>query len=326
VISSPLLRGDSVTMMRFHSPRTVRSLTAVILLSVIVATTAACTTSSGDDLSGAGADPTTVTDISLVPTTPTVPEPVEVPEVDIPAEIPTELQITNLIEGSGPAAAEGDLVVVDYVGVRSATGEMFDNSYQRGQPLDLVLGRGMVITGWELGLVGVQVGTRRQLDIPADLAYGDNPPGGSVIQAGDALTFLVDVRAVVGASDPESAPVDLASRAVLGGADITIDDVVVGDGGEITEGRTALVNVLLVRGNDYEVIYNNWEFGYPDPIVVNPNQTLGALVEGLLGMRVGGTRVVVVPAALGFGEQGNEQIGLPPGVDLIMILELVGSF
>jgi peptidylprolyl isomerase len=325
VIPSPLLRGDSVPLMRAHSPRTVRSLTAVILLSVIVATTAACTTSSGDDLSDVGADPTTVTDISLVPTTPTVPEPVEVPEVDIPAEIPTELQITNLIEGSGPAAAEGDLVVVDYVGVRSATGEMFDNSYQRGQPLDLVLGRGMVITGWELGLVGVQVGTRRQLDIPADLAYGDNPPGGSVIQAGDALTFLVDVRAVVGASDPESAPVDLASRAVLGGDDITIDDVVVGDGGEITEGRTALVNVLLVRGNDYEVIYNNWEFGYPDPIVVDPNQTLGALVEGLLGMRVGGTRIVVVPAALGFGEQGNDQIGLPPGADLIMILELVGS-
>jgi FKBP-type peptidyl-prolyl cis-trans isomerase len=216
--------------------------------------------------------------------------------------------------------------VLDYVGVRSATGEMFDNSYQRGQPFDVVLGRGMVIPGWEDGLIGVQVGTRRQLDIPADLAYGDSPPGGSVIQAGDALTFIVDVRAVVTASDPESAPVDLAARAVLGGDEIITDDVVVGEGTELTEGQTALVNVLLVRGNDFEVIYNNWEFGYPDPIVVDRDQTLVALVEGLIGMRVGGTRVVSVPAALGFGEQGNEQISLPAGADLIMILELVGSF
>ncbi len=310
--------------MRAVSPRKVRSLIAVTVFAALALTTASCTTSTNDDR--AGADTTTVTEISLVPTTPTVPVVPEIPEVEIPDEIPTELQITDLIEGSGRVAAEGDLVVVDYVGVRSATGEMFDNSYQRGQPFDVVLGRGMVIPGWDAGLVGVQVGTRRQLDIPADLAYGDNPPGGSVIQAGDALTFLVDVRAVVGASDPEAAPVDLASRAVLGGTEITIDDVVIGEGAELAAGQTALVNVLLVRGNDFEVIYNNWEFGYPDPVVVDSNQTLEALVEGLTGMRVGGTRVVTVPAALGFGEQGNEQINLPAGADLIMVLELVGSF
>ena len=310
--------------MRVLSPRSVRSLISVALIGAIAMSAAACTTSTDD--AGAVTESTTVTDISLVPTTPSVPAPVDLPEVQIPAELPTELQVTDLISGTGPAAAEGNLVVLDYVGVRSATGEMFDNSYQRGQPFDVVLGRGMVIQGWEAGLIGVQVGTRRQLDIPADLAYGENPPGGSVIQAGDALTFVVDVRAVVTASDPESAPVDLAARAVLGGDEIITDDVVVGEGTELTEGQTALVNVLLVRGNDFEVIYNNWEFGYPDPIVVDRNQTLVALVEGLIGMRVGGTRVVSVPAALGFGEQGNEQISLPAGADLIMILELVGSF
>ena len=310
--------------MRAVSPRKISPIIAITLIGALSISAVACTTSATGDASGS--ESTTVTDISLVPTIPTIPPAPEIPEVELPSEIPTELQITDLIEGTGRAAAEGDLVVVDYVGVRSATGEMFDNSYQRGQPFDVVLGRGMVIQGWDTGLVGVQVGTRRQLDIPADLAYGDSPPGGSVIEAGDALTFLVDVRAVVGPSDPADAPVDLASRAVLGGNEIRIDDVVVGEGSELAAGQTALVNVLLVRGNDFEVIYNNWEFGYPDPVVVDSNRTLEALVEGLTGMRVGGTRVVTVPAALGFGEQGNEQINLPAGADLIMILQLVGSF
>jgi peptidylprolyl isomerase len=311
--------------MYLRSPRTSRTtVTAVILAAMALGISAgisAC--GSSDQADEVEAD---ITDISLVPTVPSVAETTEIPEVQIPGEIPTELQITDLVDGSGPRAAEGDLVVVDYVGVRSATGEMFDNSYQRGQPLDLILGRNMVIQGWETGLIGVQVGTRRQLDIPADLAYGDNPPAGPVIQAGDALTFLVDVRAVVGPSDPADAPVDLAQRAVLGAQEITIDDVISGQGPELREGQTALVNVLLVRGNDFETIYNNWEFGYPDPVVVSRSQTLEALVDGLLGMRVGGTRVVSVPAALAFGEEGNEQIGLPAGTDLIMILELVGSF
>ncbi len=311
--------------MRSRSPRPSRTtigtgLLAALTLVISLGVSACGGTSESDEADD------DITDISLVPTVPTIAAAPEIPEVQIPDEIPVELQITDLVAGSGPRAAEGDLVVVDYVGVRSASGEMFDNSYQRGQPLDVVLGRNMVIEGWETGLIGVQAGARRQLDIPADLAYGDNPPDGPVIQAGDALTFLVDVRAVIGPSDPLDAPLELAQRAVIGGQDITIDDVVEGDGAQLSEGQTALVNVLLVRGNDLEPIYNNWEFGYPDPIVVSRSQTLEALVDGLLGMRVGGTRVVSVPAALAFGEEGNEQIGLPAGAELIMILELVGVF
>lgn len=116
----------------------------------------------------------------------------EKPEVDIPAETPSELIVTTLIEGEGPEAQVGDTVTVHYVGVRSENGAEFDNSYDRGSPYPVVLGSGGVIQGWEDGLVGAQAGERRQLDIPADLAYGDAPRG-DVIQAGDALTFVIDV-------------------------------------------------------------------------------------------------------------------------------------
>jgi cyclophilin family peptidyl-prolyl cis-trans isomerase len=117
------------------------------------------------------------------------------PEVQIPDELPTELVVTDLVEGSGPEAEVGDTVVVNYVGVRSEDGFEFDNSYDRGQTFPVQLGVGGVIQGWDLGLVGAQAGSRRQLDIPSELAYGDNPPG-DPIQPGDALTFVIDVVAV----------------------------------------------------------------------------------------------------------------------------------
>lgn len=116
------------------------------------------------------------------------------PEVEIPAELPTELVVTDLVTGSGPTAEAGDTVTVHYVGVRSEDGTEFDNSYDGGVPFPVTLGLNSVIQGWELGLIGVQAGTRRQLDIPSSLAYGDQ--SGGVIQAGDALTFVVDVISV----------------------------------------------------------------------------------------------------------------------------------
>lgn len=117
------------------------------------------------------------------------------PEVQIPEELPTELQINTLVEGTGDPAEEGDTVTVNYVGVRSADGTEFDNSYDRGSPFPVTLGSNSVIAGWEQGLIGVKQGERRQLDIPADLAYGDSGAG-DIIQPGDALTFVIDVVSI----------------------------------------------------------------------------------------------------------------------------------
>lgn len=125
-----------------------------------------------------------------VDTTPVPPK----PEVAIPTEPVTDLIITDLVEGTGDGAQNGDTVLVHYVGVRSDDGVEFDNSYDRGSPFPVVLGSGGVIAGWEQGLLGVKAGGQRQLDIPADLAYGDADRG--TIRPGDALTFVVDVVSV----------------------------------------------------------------------------------------------------------------------------------
>ncbi len=138
---------------------------------------------------------TTPVDTTPVETFPVPPK----PEVEIPAETPEDLVVSVLSPGDGPEAAPGDTVLVHYVGVRSEDGTEFDNSYDRGSPFPVTLGQGGVIAGWDEGLVGAQAGSQIQLDIPSDLAYGDSPRG-EVIQAGDALTFVIDVMSVTPAS------------------------------------------------------------------------------------------------------------------------------
>ena len=120
----------------------------------------------------------------------------EKPEVDFPGgEPPADLQITDITEGDGEVAKAGDRVQVHYVGVAHSTGEEFDASYNRGDPLEFRLGVGQVIEGWDTGVQGMKVGGRRRLVIPPHLAYGDRGAGG-VIQPGETLIFVCDLVSV----------------------------------------------------------------------------------------------------------------------------------
>jgi len=115
------------------------------------------------------------------------------PEVDFPGgEPPADLEITDIWEGDGKVAGPGDTVRVHYVGVAFSTGEEFDASWNRGEPLEFRLGRGQVIAGWDQGVQGMKVGGRRQLVIPPGLAYGDRGAA-NVIRPGETLIFICDL-------------------------------------------------------------------------------------------------------------------------------------
>ena len=118
------------------------------------------------------------------------------PEIDFPeGPPPSELEIIDLSVGDGDEAAAGQTVSVHYVGVAHSTGEQFDASYDRGDPLQFRLGVGQVISGWDTGVQGMRVGGRRRMVIPPHLAYGDRGAGG-VIKPGETLIFVVDLLSV----------------------------------------------------------------------------------------------------------------------------------
>ena len=117
-------------------------------------------------------------------------------EIDFPDfDPPTDLEVTDLVEGDGTEATSGSTVSVHYVGVAHSSGEEFDASYNRGTPLQFRLGIGQVISGWDTGVQGMKVGGRRRLVIPPHLGYGDRGAGGA-IKPGETLIFVVDLLEV----------------------------------------------------------------------------------------------------------------------------------
>ena len=119
----------------------------------------------------------------------------EKPEVDFPGDAPDDLTMTDIVVGEGDEAVAGNTVVVHYVGVAHSSGEVFDASYNRREPLSFRLGIGQVGAGWGRGAQGRKGGGRRQLVIPPHLGYGNRGAGG-VIAPGETLIFVVDLLAV----------------------------------------------------------------------------------------------------------------------------------
>ncbi len=103
----------------------------------------------------------------------------------------TELITVDIAEGAGEAVQAGAEVTVEYCGIGMTSKAIFDSSWARGSSITFPLAG--VIAGWQEGMPGMKPGGRRLLIIPADMAYGDNPPAGSGIEAGESLLFVVDL-------------------------------------------------------------------------------------------------------------------------------------
>lgn len=104
------------------------------------------------------------------------------------------LQIDILTPGTGAGAESGQTLIVDYTGMLT-DGTVFDSSIPRGQPFPVRLGRGEVIRGWDLGLVGMRVGEKRKLTISSELAYGREGISG-VIPPNATLIFEITLKAI----------------------------------------------------------------------------------------------------------------------------------
>ena len=112
------------------------------------------------------------------------------------------LQKTDLAPGTGAEIKSGQTALVHYTGwlydagAPENKGKKFDSSVDRNEPFEFPVGAGMVIKGWDEGVVGMKVGGKRRLVIPPEMGYGSRGAGG-VIPPGATLVFdveLVEIR------------------------------------------------------------------------------------------------------------------------------------
>jgi peptidylprolyl isomerase len=146
--------------------------------------------------SSAAATTSTPTSTTASAKTPTSGPLAKEPTVTAPGgAAPTALVSKEIIKGTGAEAKTGQPVTVNYVGALFNGGKVFDASWKRNEPFVFTLGQGAVIKGWDQGVAGMKVGGRRELIIPANLAYGSKGAGSS-IPPNAPLVFVIDLLGV----------------------------------------------------------------------------------------------------------------------------------
>ena len=230
---------------------------------------------------------------------------------------PSGLQFDDVVPGTGAAAVAGQSVTVHYTGwlqdasAPEGRGKKFDSSVDRGEPFEFDLGAGMVIRGWDEGVQGMLVGGTRVLTIPPELGYGARGAGG-VIPPNATLIFEVQLLPT-----PE--------RPALG-----ITDLVVGEGRTAEAGASVTVHYTgwlfdesapQQRGRKFD---SSKDRGQPFAFDLGAGMVIRGWDEGVQGMQVGGTRVLTIPAHLGYGARGAGGV-IPPNATLVFEVELLGA-
>lgn len=111
----------------------------------------------------------------------------------------SELKVEDIQLGDGKAVVKGALITTQYTGWLE-DGTVFDSSHERGKPFQCVIGTGRVIKGWDQGLMGMKVGGKRKLFVPAHLGYGERAVGAH-IKPNSNLIFEIELLEVLTRDD-----------------------------------------------------------------------------------------------------------------------------
>jgi len=230
---------------------------------------------------------------------------------------PTGLQYIILEEGSGKQVESGMRVKVHYSGYLN-NGDKFDSSVDRGEPIEIVLGKGQVIPGWDEGLTYLKVGGKARLVIPHQLAYGEEGRQ-PIIPPSATLIFDVEMIDAIEVVRPKPFAVEgLTTERTRSGLEYVI--VKKTDGKPATAGSRVKVHYTGFFESG-EIFDSSVERGQPLELVVGRGQVIQGWDEGLQLLNQGEKARFIIPWQLAYGENGHGPI--PPKATLIFDVELV---
>jgi peptidylprolyl isomerase len=254
---------------------------------------------------------------------------------------PKELKTQVISEGDGAKLKNGDAIQVNYLGQAWDSTKPFDNSFDRKQPFDLTLGAGMVIKGWDQGLVGQKVGSRVQLVIPPDLGYG--PQGQGDIKPNATLVFVVDILKAtqipasakgtavaqdnvdlpkVGVNTDGKAPSVKIPEKTDPPTKLVSNYILESDGDVIKETDSVVVNYVGLLWKDGKTFDSTYAQGKTQTFPL-AQVTLKGLKNGLIGKKIGSRVLLVIPPDQAFGDKAQQSI--PAKSTLVFAVDLLAK-
>jgi len=229
--------------------------------------------------------------------------------------IAQDVGIKTLRQGLGEPVKKRQLVQVHYTGWLADSTE-FDNSHDRGEPLEFVLGIGQVIRGWDIGIEGMKIGEVRSLKIPATLAYGNNQVG--PIPANSDLLFEVELISAQKALDPDILPEPAALKWKTLRPGIEIFNEKEGSGAELHTGMELTFHYTGWLSNGHK-FGSSKDLGKPSKAVLGMGKLVKGLELGLESLKQGGARWLRISPSMAYGPVAMTNI--PPNSTLIFRIQ-----
>ncbi|MFV0318164.1 MAG: FKBP-type peptidyl-prolyl cis-trans isomerase [Microthrixaceae bacterium] len=255
---------------------------------------------------------------------------------EVVAEVGDGSAPVDLVEGDGDVVIEDGTATVHYVIINPKDGSQLESSWEIGDPVPIPVAG--VFPEFGENISGMKVGGRRAFMVPASQVLGTDPPPESGVAADDNLIFVVDLAntsedAAPGAGGTVEADDDALKAAEDRGApemevpegdkdtkELVWTDDVVGDGAVVCPGDTVLAHYTGIQASDGEEFDSSWERGEPSEFGLD--QVIKGWTDGLVGMKVGGRRTLVIPADQAYGDDAAAS-GRPEGV-LVFTVDMIG--
>lgn len=254
-----------------------------------------------------------------------------------------DLAVRTAIAGGGQTVVENDYIQANYLGQIWDTAKVFDNSYDRKTPLVIQLAQGGIIDGWRYGLVGKKVGSRVEMSVPPTWGYGTQGNTQAGIKGTDTLVFVVDIEntfnAKSSAQGKEVAQSDAALPKVGTNTDgkapsidvpkataptkLVANYVLEGDGDEVKADSSVLVQykgVLWDTGKEFDSTYNSGRLAQ-----FSLQQVVKGWAQGLTGKKVGSRVLIVIPPALGYGNNPPSGSGIKKDSTLVFSVDILAK-
>jgi len=239
-------------------------------------------------------------------------------------------------KGDGPLVLPGDVVRLDYVGVNGRTGQVFDSSFQRGQPAAFSLTG--VVPGFAKGLTGQNVGSQILMAMPSADGYGTSGQASAGIEDGDSLIFYAHILAAsrTGVSGtvgpiPDGLPrvtgdpqpqVTLPSQPQQP-TELQVVTLITGDGPKVQQDGQLQVNYSEYAWNGGSLTFIRQTYGTSSgPIFASLSGVVPAWSTGLAGVTEGSRVLIVAPPDQAY-PNGNSDIGVAKGSYSVWVVDVL---